>query len=84
MRPIEFSKTERTDAAIRLQTFVNGELDQDISGLQAEMLLDFIAERIGPTFYNRGLYDAQALIQDRTETLIEAIYGLERTPPTVR
>lgn len=84
MKPIELSKAERTDAATRLQTFVNGELDQDISGLQAEMLLDFIAERIGPAFYNRGLHDAQALIQDRTETLIEAIYGLERTPPTVR
>lgn len=81
MKPIELGREERADAVARLRAHLRDELDQEISGLQAEMLLDWIAGRIGPTFYNRGLYDAQALIRARTEDLVEAIYGLERAGP---
>lgn len=78
MKPIEMTREERADASARLRAFLRDDLEQEITGLQAEMLLDFIGERIGPAFYNRGLYDAQALIQARTEDMVEAIYGLER------
>lgn len=81
MKPIEMSREERADATARLRAFLRDELEADVSGLQAELLLDFIGECIGPSFYNRGLYDAQALIQARTEDLVEALYGLERTGP---
>jgi uncharacterized protein (DUF2164 family) len=42
------------------------------------MLLDFIAREVGPVFYNRGLYDAQAVLAARIEDVNEAIYGLEK------
>jgi uncharacterized protein (DUF2164 family) len=81
MKPIEMTREERADATARLRAFLRDELEVDLSGLQADMLLDFIGERIGAAFYNRGLYDAQALIQARTEDLVDAIYGLERAGP---
>jgi uncharacterized protein (DUF2164 family) len=40
--------------------------------------LDFFAEEIGPYFYNRGLYDAQAILQSRLENIGEAIYEIEK------
>lgn len=42
------------------------------------MLLAFIATEIGRDFYNRGLYDAQAVVAARAEDISEAILGLER------
>ena len=42
------------------------------------MLLDFIGETIGRQFYNRGVYDAQAVVAAKTEDISEAILGLER------
>ncbi|WP_339328413.1 DUF2164 family protein [Luteimonas aquatica] len=42
------------------------------------MLLDFLAEEIGGYFYNRGLYDAQALVSAKMDDLSDAIYQLER------
>ncbi len=42
------------------------------------MLLDFIGREIGGFFYNWGLYDAQAVVKNKAEDIVEAIYGLER------
>ncbi len=42
------------------------------------MLLDFFTKEIGGDFYNRGLYDAQAVVAARADDISEAILGLER------
>lgn len=78
MKPIEFTRAEREAAVTRLRAFLRDELDQDISALQAEMLLDFIGRQMGAIFYNRGLYDAQAVIAARADEIVEAVAGLER------
>ncbi|WP_456361819.1 DUF2164 domain-containing protein [Xanthomonas arboricola] len=44
----------------------------------AEFLLDFFAGEVGAYFYNRGVYDAQAIIAGKLEDLGEAVYQLER------
>jgi len=78
MKPIAFSKEELRDMVGRLQAYFADELDQDLGALPAEMLIAFIARDLGPAFYNRGLYDAQALIAAKADETVEAIYGLER------
>jgi len=78
---ISFSRQERSALAIRIRDFVRDELEQDISLLQAEMTLDFFGKEIGAWFYNRGLYDAQAVVSAKSEDIVEAIAGLERAEP---
>ncbi|WP_343204220.1 DUF2164 domain-containing protein [Xanthomonas campestris] len=51
---------------------------QQIGRFDAEFLLDFFAEEVGAYFYNRGVYDAQAILAGKLEDLGEAIYQLER------
>ena len=81
MKPIEFTREERRAIALKLQAYFRDELDQDLGALPAEMLLDFLGREIGPWFYNRGLYDAQAVVNARAEDIAEAIAGLERAAP---
>lgn len=78
MSEIKLSREETASAVSGLQAYFRDELDQDLGRLPAEMLLDFLAREIGPVFYNRGLYDAQAVLADRIEAVNEAIYGLEK------
>ena len=78
MRPIEFTREERRLIALKLQGYFRDELDQDLGALPAEMLLDFLGAEIGPFFYNRGLYDAQAVVAKKGDEIGEAILGLER------
>lgn len=82
MKPIEFSKEERTVATGKLRDYFARELDQELSQLPAEMLLNFISKEIGGAFYNRGVQDAQKLVQQKAEDIVEALYGLERAAPT--
>jgi len=81
MKPIALSREETADLTRRLRDFARDELEQEISQLQAELLLDLIREQVGPAFYNRGLYDAQAVVAARAEEIGEAILALERTTP---
>ena len=44
----------------------------------AVFLVDFITERLGPHFYNQGLYDAQAILAKKTDEIGEAILGADK------
>jgi uncharacterized protein (DUF2164 family) len=78
MSKIEFSKEERQLLVRKIQLYFREELEQEIGQFDAEFLLDFVAEDLGAYFYNRGLYDAQAILEKRLESLGEAIYELEK------
>jgi uncharacterized protein (DUF2164 family) len=82
MKPIEFSKEDRAAITAKLRDYFARELDQELGQLPAEMLLDFIGTEIGGAFYTRGVHDAQQLVQQKAEDIVEALYGLERAAPT--
>ena len=78
MPEITFSKAEKDIITNKIKLYFKEELDQDIGQFDAHFLLDFFAEEIGSYFYNRGLYDAQAILERRLEDFGEAIYELEK------
>jgi uncharacterized protein (DUF2164 family) len=84
MTGIEFSRDEKELIARKIQLYFQEELEQEIGQFDAEFLLDFFAEEIGPFFYNRGLYDAQAALENQLESFSEAIYAIEKPTPFSR
>ncbi len=74
-------KPDRELLARALKAYLAAELDVEIGGLDAEFLLDFMAERIGPRFYNQGLRDAATALAKRMDVLTEALEELERPVP---
>lgn len=78
MSGIEFTKDEKEILVKRIKLYFSEELDQEIARFDAEFLLDFFAEEIGPYFYNRALYDAQAILEKRIENITEAFFELEK------
>jgi len=81
---IEFSKDERDLICRRIQLYFREELQQALGQFDAGFLLDLFAEEIGSWFYNRGLYDAQAVLESRMESVAEAIYELEKSTELAR
>ncbi|WP_189426403.1 DUF2164 domain-containing protein [Devosia pacifica] len=84
MKPITFSREETKAMVADIQDYFRDELDQSIGDIPAEMLMRFFAERIGPYFYNRGLYDSQGILMKQMDTLTDSIYGLEQKTAFVR
>jgi uncharacterized protein (DUF2164 family) len=78
MTPIKFSQPEIETIAKRIQLYFNEELKQDIGRFDAEFLLDFFSQEIGPYFYNRGLSDAQAVLSNKLDELSYSISELEK------
>lgn len=75
---MEFSNEEKEAITQKIQCYFKDELDSDIGQFDALFLLDFFTREIGPYFYNRGLYDAQALLAQRIEDIAESIFELEK------
>jgi len=81
---IKFNAEEKADLIGRLQDYCDTELDRELGSFEAQFLMDFISETMGPFYYNRGIYDAQALLQEQLEHVGESIYQLEKTPPKIK
>ncbi len=76
---ITFTDMERAVLIAKLQSYTTAELDLELGRFDAEFLLDFIIKEFGAAFYNRGLYDAQAVLAKRMDEMNEAIYALEKS-----
>ena len=83
MAKIEFSKPEKELVVRKVQMYFREELDQELGQFDAEFLLDFIAEEVGAYFYNRGLRDAQAVIEAKVADISDALYEIEKPTLTV-
>jgi len=78
VKPVTFSP-EETKAVVRdIQVYFEAELEQQIGAIPAEMLMKFFTDKMGMYFYNRGLYDAQALVRYRMEVLVDDMFALEQ------
>lgn len=84
MSSIEFTNQEKAVLVEKLQRYFDNELDQELGQFDAEFLLDFIAKEIGVYFYNRGLYDAQAVLDHKFDELKDAIEQIEQPTTWVR
>ena len=78
MSKIEFSPVEKEVLITKIQAYFNDELNQDLEQFDAEFLLDFFTTKVGSYFYNKGLSDAQSVLEERLESVKEAIYEIEQ------
>jgi len=84
MAKIEFSKPEKELVIRKVQLYFRNELDQELGQFDAEFLLDFFAEEIGSYFYNRGVRDAQSVIEAKVADIADALYEIEKSTDFVR
>ncbi|MVT00461.1 DUF2164 domain-containing protein [Devosia marina] len=84
MKPITFSREETKAIVGEIQDYFREELDQSIGAIPAELLMQFFAEKMGAYFYNRGLYDVQALVRKKIDDVSDEIFSLEQVTKHAR
>ncbi|HZW83247.1 MAG TPA: DUF2164 domain-containing protein [Candidatus Deferrimicrobium sp.] len=67
---IELNQGARKDAIEEVQKYFALERDEEISNFTAEIFLDFILSKIGPTIYNQAIEDAHMYMNERVEDLL--------------
>lgn len=78
MKNIKLSNEETERIIQKIQSYFSEQLSQEIGQFDAQFLLEFFLEEIGPYFYNSGLRDAQAVLKSRLDNISDAIYELEK------
>ncbi len=78
MTDITFTADQKARMVSKIKAYFEEELDQDIGGFEAEFLIDFFAKEIGPYFYNRGLFDAQQVLNEKIEEVGYVLGELEK------
>lgn len=75
---IEISKQQKAELVEKLKAYFRDEMDYDIGQFEAEFLLDFFAKDLGSYYYNQGLQDAAALIDNKLEDIQHHLMELEK------
>jgi uncharacterized protein (DUF2164 family) len=81
MDPLKLSDDDRKLVQRRLQEYFAAERDEELGDLAVTLLLDFIAEEIGPFFYNQGLTVARRRIEQLLAGIGEDLEAWEQFPP---
>ncbi len=78
MSKIEFTAELQSVIVQKIQRYFQEELDQEMGQFDAQFLLDFFSEEVGPYYYNQGLHDAQTVLEKQLESIADAIYEIEK------
>ena len=78
MSRVELPKPVLETLANALKRHLSSELHVDVGQFEALELVDWIAEHIGPRFYNQGLQDAQELYRKKFEEMADAVIEIEK------
>ncbi len=75
---IQFTRDEKHQLVKEIQQYCLDELDIELSHFDAEFLFDFLSKKMGTTFYNQGLKDAQTILSSKLDLIIDAISDIEK------
>lgn len=78
MSKIEFTSQQKQAMSSELQRYLEDELDVEIGQFDADFLFDFIINKFGATFYNKGLADAQSIMERKIIDIADEIYEIEQ------
>jgi uncharacterized protein (DUF2164 family) len=72
--PLEIPKQDTEEIVHSLKRYFAAELDQELSDLQAKLLLDYILKEIAPFAYNQGVKHAEEYFRARVEDLPATVF----------
>ena len=78
MTDLKLTREEKQALVPRVQDYARAELDKELGDFEAEFLIDFFVDDLGPLLYNRALRAAQAVLHRRMDMFGEALVELEK------
>lgn len=74
MTGLNLSKELKKQAVDDIKKYFLENRDEELGQLAAELLLDFMIEKVGKVIYNQGIKDAHTFMSEKVEDL----YALEK------
>jgi len=71
-----FSRKLKDELIEKIKLYFSTEFEQELGSFEAEFLLDFFSENMGPYYYNQGIRDVQTHLAGYLENINDKIYEL--------
>ncbi len=75
---IKLDRSQKEALATAIQDYMQDELSVEIGQFDSEFLIDFITEKLGAVYYNKGVEDAKLLIERRMLEVSDELYEIEK------
>lgn len=75
---IKLERAQKEALATAIQDYMQDELSIEIGQFDSEFLIDFITEKLGAVYYNKGVEDAKSLIERRMLEVSDELYEIEK------
>jgi len=66
----KLTKEQKEYMISEIKTYFLNEREEELGDLAANLILNFIVEKLAPEFYNMGVFDSYKYMNDRTEDLL--------------
>ncbi|AXY02975.1 MULTISPECIES: DUF2164 domain-containing protein [Vibrio] len=75
---IKLERSQKEALANAIQDYMQDELSIEIGQFDSEFLIDFVTEKLGPLYYNKGIEDAKSVIEKRMLEMTDELYEIEQ------
>ncbi|MFW1527341.1 DUF2164 domain-containing protein [Vibrio parahaemolyticus] len=75
---IKLERAQKETLASAIQDYMQDELSIEIGQFDSEFLIDFITDKLGAVYYNKGVEDAKAVIERRMLEMSDELYEVEQ------
>lgn len=75
---IKLERSQKEALANAIQDYMQDELSLEIGQFDSEFLIDFVTEKLGPLYYNKGIEDAKSVIEKRMLEMTDELYEIEQ------
>ncbi|MBM4929625.1 DUF2164 domain-containing protein [Vibrio parahaemolyticus] len=75
---IKLERAQKEALASAIQDYMQDELSIEIGQFDSEFLIDFITDKLGAVYYNKGVEDAKAVIERRMLEMSDELYEIEQ------
>ncbi|MCX8777439.1 DUF2164 domain-containing protein [Vibrio parahaemolyticus] len=75
---IKLERAQKETLASAIQDYMHDELSIEIGQFDSEFLIDFITDKLGAVYYNKGVEDAKAVIERRMLEMSDELYEIEQ------
>ncbi|MBE3822277.1 DUF2164 domain-containing protein [Vibrio parahaemolyticus] len=75
---IKLGRAQKETLASAIQDYMQDELSIEIGQFDSEFLIDFITDKLGAVYYNKGVEDAKAVIERRMLEMSDELYEIEQ------
>ncbi|WP_140195850.1 DUF2164 domain-containing protein, partial [Vibrio parahaemolyticus] len=74
----KLERAQKETLASAIQDYMQDELSIEIGQFDSEFLIDFITDKLGAVYYNKGVEDAKAVIERRMLEMSDELYEIEQ------